>query len=105
MNTYVHVVGLNHLNITVYIGDTLILRPTMISIDDTINELCIEAKLLETGIESSVIGYVGREFLGMAHKYENRLCCVVKLYSDSNNRQEQKVSKERAGVCLCKLID
>jgi flagellin-specific chaperone FliS len=98
------IVGLDEHDSTIQKGSVMYLTPDVFLNEDGKNEYCIKAVEILEGVESGLAGYVGREFHKLKGIYEFQLVQVVKLYSDSTNPQEMKVSTERGGVCLCRII-
>jgi len=98
------IVGLNnHKNVKV--NSVLLLKPDIFVNEDGKNEYCLKAFEIRDGVETELIGYVAREFLPFKGRYEFKLAQVTELYSDSPNSQEQEVSIQRNGVCVCKLLN
>jgi hypothetical protein len=98
------IVGLDENDSNIQKGSVMYLTPDIFLNEDEKNEYCIKAVVINEGVESGLAGYVGREFHKLKGLYENQLVQVIKLYSDSTNPQEKKLSTERKGVCLCRII-
>ena len=101
---HILIVGCNNSELEITLNSLVILKPDVYLNTENINEYCLKAFHMVHGEENALMGYAGREFLGFRALYEGKLAQVVRIFAKSTNSYETAVSKQRNGVCLCKII-
>jgi hypothetical protein len=117
MPKYVEILGLEASNnnrscvdhrvcgIMVKKGSVLLTKPVVILNENNQNEYAIAAIMMNDGVESCTVGYIGREFHFFREQYENRLIQVVECLQDSANTEHRRRSHLNKGIAVCVLLN
>ncbi len=84
-------------------GDILHLQETSVRIGDS-TEYAIKASLLNSDSGCCVVGFIPKRLLKASYIKRVKFVQVLKLYSDSDNRQDRRRSKQNCGMALCKIM-
>jgi len=68
-------------------------------------EAAIAAHLVSDGIDKCRVGFLGREFVKDAGKYDGKLVQITKFLFDSEEEEDVQFSDKNAGFCRGMLID
>ena len=101
----IFIVGTNTSSIDIKVNDMVLIKPDVYVNGDGLNEYCLEAYVMQEGIETEMLGYVGREFLAFKGLLEYKLGQITKVLNCSTNRKEKQESIECNGVCICKIVN
>lgn len=99
------IVGTQNSDIPPVVNSLIVIKPDVLINENNLNEYCLKAYLMINGEESCCIGLVGSEFHPFRQLYEFKLGQIIKDYSNSNNLQERRVSAERDGVVVCRIVN
>lgn len=91
--------------LVVKVGSLIRLAPVVVENADGQNEYAIGARIFDNGVESCLVGFVGREFHFFREQYEFKIVQVQQLLAESKNTELRRRSHFNRGVAVAYILE